>query len=83
MVGKQYGKEDRLRDTIYSMLKKSSEPLETMEIVASFNDETITRAKVLSRLLKMATERIVCGKQLKAGKGIWIWWVPRSAGINR
>lgn len=74
--------QDRLTDAILKIVKNSSEPLETEEIVrllqeikrpdVSFADAT--RTKVLYRLNNLRADGQIAGKMLGAGKGVWIWW---------
>lgn len=75
MDGKKYGKEDLVRENLYSIIRMAQEPLETMEIVDRFKDKKITRTKVFHRLLMLRGDNRINGKQLKAGRGIWIWWI--------
>ncbi len=74
--------QDRLADAILKIVQRSSEPLETEEMVrllqeikrpdVSFADAT--RSKVLYRLNNLRADGLISGKMLGAGKGVWIWW---------
>jgi len=64
--------EDKISQKIVEILKKSNEPLETMEIVKATKG---TRAKVLYRLMNLRGEGKIHGKSISSGaKGVWIWW---------
>jgi len=65
-------KRDNLSQKILEIIEKSSEPLETVEIISSVKNST--RVKVLYRLYKLRGESLIQGKQVGSGKGTWIWW---------
>lgn len=66
--------EDPLTNKIRVLVNGSPDPLETMEIVGLLGDTAATRTKVARRLILLWGQRQIKGKQLKAGKGNWIWW---------
>lgn len=65
--------EDKISAKIVDVLKKSKEPLETMEIEKMI--PSATRVMVLNRLKDLRGEGKISGKRVGAGtKGVWIWW---------
>jgi len=64
-------KEEDIRK-ILSVVEKSPEPLETKEIQKQL--ASITRTKILYRLLHLKADSLIKGKQVGPGKGCWIWW---------
>ena len=68
--------QDRLSDSILKIVKNSSEPLETEEILRVLQKRwpNSTRTKVMYRLSNLRADGLVSGKMLGAGKGVWIWW---------
>ncbi|MGH9985936.1 MAG: hypothetical protein ACRD8W_18500 [Nitrososphaeraceae archaeon] len=68
--------QDRLSDSIFKIIQKSSEPLETEEILGLVQKRwsNSTRTKVMYRLNNLRADGLVSGKMLGAGKGVWIWW---------
>lgn len=66
--------EDKISQKIVEILKKSDEPLETMEIEKMITKAT--RVMVLNRLKDLRGDGKIKGKRVGAGnKGVWIWWI--------
>jgi hypothetical protein len=65
-------KNDILSQKILEILKKTDEPLETIEILGLIKNST--RIKALYRLYNLRGEMLIKGKQVGSGKGTWIWW---------
>ena len=64
---------DKISVRIVGILKKSDEPLETMEIERMI--PKATRVMVLNRLKDLRGDGKIKGKRVGAGsKGVWIWW---------
>ena len=68
--------QDRLSDSILKIIQKSSEPLETEEILRLIRKQSpkTSRTRVRYRLSNLRAEGVISGKMLGAGKGVWIWW---------
>ena len=74
--------QDKLTEAILKIVQKSSEPLETEEIVRLLQEikrpditfAEATRTKVMYRLNNLRADGQIAGKMLGAGKGVWVWW---------
>ena len=59
--------------SIFKVLEKAGEPLETKEIGIILKN--VSRIKLLYRLNNLRGEGLIKGKQVGSGKGTWIWWL--------
>lgn len=68
--------QDNLSKEILKVINESSEPFETKEIEAIIKKKihSITRTKLFYRLMILRGERLILGKFIGSGKGVWIWW---------
>jgi predicted Zn-ribbon and HTH transcriptional regulator len=62
-----------LVNKILITVNKAQEPLEAAEIMERVGSQA-TRAKVMYRLNVLRADQKINGKQLRAGKGVWVWW---------
>ena len=62
---------DLISKTLYDKILKSKYPLSTEELSQVINQPNYI---LLTRLKRMAIQKVIDGKQLKNG-GIWIWWL--------
>lgn len=62
-----------LEKKILITVNKVWEPLEVWEIMKKIGRQA-TRDKVMYRLKALRADQKIKGKQLRAGKGVWIWW---------
>jgi len=69
---------DKISELALKILEESNEVLETKEIqeIISSSIKNITRTKLFSRLNNLRGERLIKGKFVGPGKGVWIWWKP-------
>jgi len=67
---------DELSKLALKIINKSTEPLETKEILEEANksQKRITRTKLFYRLMNLRGDSLIKGKFVGAGKGTWIWW---------
>jgi repressor of nif and glnA expression len=72
--------QDLLKEKILELIRSAGEPLETKEIQTNLKEplKNVTRTKVFYRLTNLRGERLIEGKFVGPGKGVWIWWDPRS-----
>ena len=65
---------DSLSKKLVEIIKKSNEPLETVEVTNILKSDT--RSKILYRLVNLRGDGLIKGKQVGSGKQTWIWWKP-------
>ncbi len=77
--------QDNLKEKILEVISDAGEPLETKEIQTTLKKslKNVTRTKVFYRLTNLRGERLIEGKFVGPGKGVWIWWDPKPFEKNK
>jgi hypothetical protein len=67
---------DVIEKAILKVFSEAEEVLETKEVLEGVQSllEGVTRTKIFYRLNLLRGERLICGKFVGPGKGVWIWW---------
>ena len=69
---------DAISNDIIAIIDSNNEPLETKEIEErvklKIKKESVTRTKIFYRLNNLRGDRLIEGKFVGPGKGVWIWW---------
>ncbi len=68
--------EDLITKRALELIERANEFLETKEILEELQIslDKLTRTKLFSRLNNLRGERLIKGKFVGPGKGVWIWW---------
>lgn len=70
---------DRISSLVLEILTSAKKPLETPEVVKLVQNKIpTTRTIVFKRLTDLRGDGDVKGKHLGSGKGVWVWWTPKS-----